>query len=124
MFVSLFLVAFGVYLGQEFKNLPLVKTMFLNFVNYVQKVQQENQTNTQELQKQNSVFNKLFMAMSYLNFWKSGHNANANANANGIYSSNFNDSFFESNTLKKRQLDVLSEEENEGVMKRSKEYEY
>jgi hypothetical protein len=45
MIVTLALVSFGIYLGQEYPNLPVVKNIFYNFVSYLQNLQVSNSLN-------------------------------------------------------------------------------
>lgn len=108
MIVSLFLIAFGVFLGQEYTGLPVVKTVFLNVLEYANKFQQENKKpeSNAESGLYVSFFKKFYNAM----FWKSNDKQKFQSN-------NFNDSFEQLNgigsisSLKKRSLDVLSEDE-------------
>jgi len=47
MIYTLFIVTFGIFLGQEY-NLPIVKEYFLMCISYLQELKKNEQTGTEE----------------------------------------------------------------------------
>lgn len=114
MIVSLCLITFGVYLGQEYRNLPMVKNFVLNLVSYMHKLNQENKKlNSNEMTERTSsspvylsIFKKFY---DLLNFKK----VESNESSHNLSFDSFNENFFETNdTLRKRTYDSL-ENDNE-----------
>jgi hypothetical protein len=119
MFFSLLLITFGVYLGQEYPNLPLVKNGFMTLLSYMQKLQEEHERDNKDNHSSNlpeksylSVFYKLYGAVSNLNVFKrenvSGYSETNEFSMRYDTDTNTNNSDI---NLRKRFLDVLSEDE-------------
>jgi hypothetical protein len=131
MFFSLLLITLGVYLGQEYPNLPVVKNGFMTLISYMHKLHQEHeQTNkTNHLSSSSeksylSVFYKLYSVVSNLNVFKRDSVSDSQEQLDDFSiksDTNINTNNSEVG-LRKRFLDVLSEDEMDN--KRSKETFY
>lgn len=122
MLFSFLLVTFGVYLGQEYQNLPMVKTIVLNLVSYMHKLNQDSKR-----LEHSSSSSSSSSSVTYLSFFKKFYdlltlkktdiNTNTDTNLNAYSFSSLNESntpsnlFFEtSDNLRKRTHDDLENE--------------
>lgn len=76
MFLTLCLVSFGIYLGQEYQNLPLMKNVLFNMLNYLKTLETSNSTLNSHDESARSTSGPLYVSFfkniyNYLNFNKS-----------------------------------------------------
>lgn len=84
MLVTICLISFGIYLGQEYPNLPIVKNIVFNLVSYVQQLQLQNsaqkQLNEYQDVKESSPLYLSFFRTVYNYFSKVGNSKNEKQN--------------------------------------------
>jgi len=84
MFFTFCLISFGIYLGQEYPNLPLVKNVFLNLLTYAQKLpspaSNEQHHTTVPIQKELSFLRKVYnLCSSFTSYFSTSQSSTSEA---------------------------------------------
>jgi hypothetical protein len=99
MFITLCLVSFGIYLGQEYPNLPVVKNVVFSLFTYLNKFQKNNNEEL-NLNNSNEMDNSSkFVLRNMYNYLLSFVKSNTNTNLVVSTSTHDNDNLTESSNF-------------------------
>lgn len=102
MIFTLCLVSFGIYLGQEYPNLPLIKNVVFSLFGYLKTLQQENQLHQTNELSVNSSSSSLTNLYHYLSsFVKSSSHKNVELENSFVSVSDFSGIYNQRKNLEK-----------------------